>query len=225
MLLRTRRRYRPAYRGGVTLSISELAYRPVDLSAHWNNRAMSTGSEIASGAFNVWRNSFPAGEMPEPGGPIRVEGVPFRFPLGSPTGDNVRCDGQYVTVPAGDYDWIQLLASAERRVESTLALHFADGQVDFEAIRVSDFWAAPAWFGETVAVRTRMMHYPHHVQPGVSATLWGQRAPVTRRARLVGIRLPRNIALHVFALTLQTRPPVDLDLGSETEFEAQGVRS
>jgi hypothetical protein len=32
--------------------------------------------------------------------------------------------------------------------------------------------------------------------------MWCQRVPVTRRADLVGLRLPRNPALHIFAMTL-----------------------
>jgi hypothetical protein len=33
--------------------------------------------------------------------------------------------------------------------------------------------------------------------------MWAQRVPVTRRAVLSGILLPRNVALHIFAVTLQ----------------------
>ncbi len=50
------------------------------------------------------------------------------------------------------------------------------------------------------------MHYPHHAQPDVSAMLWLQRIPVTRCQPLRGIRLPRNAAVHLFALTLLPSP-------------------
>ncbi len=33
--------------------------------------------------------------------------------------------------------------------------------------------------------------------------MWAQRVAVTRRAELAGLRLPRNIAVHLFAVTLQ----------------------
>lgn len=179
----------------------------MDLSAYWNNRAVSDTDGLGSGAFNIWRNSFPAEHLPGPGEKLVVGGVPFVFPRPTSAGDNLRCAGQYVPLPDGHYDWVRMLAAAERRVEDVVALHFADGQVDFETLRVSDFWAAPAWFGETEAVRTPVMHYPHHVQSGVPAMLWSQRVPVTRAARLAGLRLPRHVAVHVFALTLQRTPP------------------
>lgn len=197
--------------GCVTRSISEFAFWPVDLTAYWNNRSITAEHETGAGGVNIWRNSFPAEHLPPPGAHVSVDEVPFLFPRQTSAGDNLRCEGQFIKVSTGSYDWIQLLASAERRVEDTVALHFSDGQIDFEAIRVSDFWAAPAWFGETVAYRTSQMHYPHHVQQGVPATLWSQRVPVTRRSSLTGVRLPRNIALHVFALTLQTRPDAETD--------------
>ncbi|GII85571.1 hypothetical protein Ssi03_35610 [Sphaerisporangium siamense] len=177
---------------------------PVDLAAHWNNRGISAADDRGSGGFNVWRNSFPAEYLPPRGARVEVAGVPFRFGGPSAAGDNVRCAGQYVELPEGRYDWIHLLTAAERRTEDTVALHFSGGEVDFESLRVSDFWAqAHAAFGEEKAYETPVMHYPHHTQPRVEALMWSQRVPVTRRAPLTGLRLPRNIAVHVFALTLQ----------------------
>lgn len=183
-------------------------FRPVELASYWNNRAVSTSDDTGAGRFNVWRNSFPGEYLPEPGARVMVGGVPFDFPERTPAGDNLRCAGEFVRVVSGCYDWVWVLAASERRAEDTVALHFADGQVDFESIRISDFWAAPAWFGEIEAFRTPVMHYPYHVQPRVPASVWCQRIPVTRNGSLVGLRMPRNVALHVFAMTLQCRPPV-----------------
>ncbi len=178
-------------------------YDPVDISGHRNNTAITAATETKAGEFNVWRNSFAAEYLPAGESLVHVAGVPFLFPPVSDGPDNVRCAGQFLTVPAGRYDWVHVLAAAERRSEDTVELNFDDGSVDAEPLRVSDFWAAPAWFGELKAFETPVMHYPHHVQRGVSAVMWAQRVPVTRRAGLAGVRLPRNIAMHVFAVTLQ----------------------
>jgi hypothetical protein len=172
------------------------------LEAHLNNVGLTAADGLDAGLFNVWRNSFPAQHVPM-GEELEVDGVPFRLPrkVGG-RADNVRCEGQLLTVPPGRYDWLHVLAAAERRTEDALLLHFADGRVDREWLRVSDFWSAPAHFGETEAVATPVMHYPHHVQDGVSAKLWMQRVPVTRRAELRQVRLPRCVAVHVLAATL-----------------------
>jgi hypothetical protein len=179
----------------------------VDISGHRNNTAISTATETRSGAFNVWGNSFAAEYLPAGKSLVHVDGVPFDFPPVCDGPDNVRCAGQYIRVPENRYDWIHVLAASERRCEETVELTFADGSVDAEPLRVSDFWAAPAWFGEVKAFESLVMHYPHHVQRGVPAGMWAQRVPVTRRACLTGILLPRNVAVHVFAVTLQRTEP------------------
>ncbi|MEW1910619.1 hypothetical protein AB0442_19575 [Kitasatospora sp. NPDC085895] len=193
--------------GTSTPQASAPRYRVVELAAHRNNQAATRVHTTGAGGFNVWRNSFPAEHLPPGGSEVEVGGVPFSFPPVGEGDDNVRCDGQFVEVPAGRYDWIHLLAAAERRTEDTVELHYADGSVDSEWLRVSDFWSAPAWFGELPALRTPVMHYPYHVQPGLSAHLWAQRVPVPRRTALAGLRLPRNIAVHLFAATVQEPPP------------------
>jgi hypothetical protein len=176
---------------------------PVDISGHCNNTAVSAARETGAGAFNVWGNSFSAEYLPAANSLVHVAGVPFRFPPIGEGPDNIRCAGQFLTVPEGRYDWIHVLAASERRCEDSVELTFADGTSDPEALRISDFWSAPAWFGETKAFESLVMHYPHHIQRGVTAVMWAQRIPVTRRADLSGILLPRNIAVHLFAVTLQ----------------------
>lgn len=194
----------PAASGTGLASAATVRFVPVAISGHCNNQAISAADDTRSGAFNVWGNSFPAAQLPVPGSRVQVGGVPFDFPAPGPDGDNVRCCGQLITVPPDRYDWLHLLAAAERRAEDSIALHFASGDVDFESLRVSDFWAAPARFGERRAFVTSDMHYPHHVQPRLSAMMWSQRVPVTRWQRLTAVRLPRNIAIHVFAATMQS---------------------
>lgn len=189
--------------GRAALELSwKSGFRSVELSAYRNNTGITHRSSLPEGRFNIWRNSFPAEELPV-GAMTVVNGVPFQFPpveAGEP--DNVRCEGQHIDLPAGRYDWLYLLACAERRVEDEIAFHFADGSVDFDVLRVSDFWHAPAVFGEDEAFSTSTMHYPYHVQQDVQAKIWCQRVPITRRADLISARLPHNIAVHVFAASL-----------------------
>ncbi|WP_285595770.1 hypothetical protein [Kineosporia sp. NBRC 101731] len=176
---------------------------PVDISGHRNNTAVSTATGTGAGEFNVWGNSFAAEYLPSGPERVQVDGIPFDFPRVGDGPDNIRCSGQAIRVPEGRYDWIHVLAASERRSEETVDLRFADGSVDAEPLRVSDFWSAPAWFGEIKAFESLVMHYPHHVQRGVPAVMWAQRVPVTRRAALTSILLPRNVAVHIFAVTLQ----------------------
>lgn len=202
----------------VTSAVRTEPYEIIDIADHRNNTAISSVTDTGSGAFNVWGNSYAAEYLPAGDSSVRVKAIPFRFPPVGDGSDNVRCAGQFLTVPVDRYDWLHLLAAAERRCEDEIELHFADGSVDLEYVRVSDFWAAPAWFGEIKAFESLVMHYPHHAQRGIPAVMWAQRVPVSRRADLAGLRLPGNIALHVFAVTLQRSShlqPTEVDSGDQ----------
>lgn len=176
---------------------------PVDLAGFADNTGITPADRLSAGAFNIWGNTFPAEELPT-AGRVVVDDIPFRFPAGAAgEPDNVRCAGQLIDVPLGRYDWIHLLAAAERRTEDQLWLHYDGGGVDPEWLRVSDFWPqTPPRFGESLAFRCTRMHYPRHVETRMQPAIWRQRVPVPRQAELSAIRLPDNPAIHVFALTL-----------------------
>lgn len=178
----------------------------VDLSLLVNNLGTTSPEDLGTGRFNVWNNSFPADQISASGRTLDVDGVPFAFPVvGGGRPDNVRCEGQRIDVPHGHYDWIYLLTCAERRTEDVVRLHYADGAVDLEPLRVSDFWpGSPPRFGEIEAVRCTAMHFPRHRQERVGPVIWQQRVAVVRRTPLVALRLPDNIAVHIFAMTLSS---------------------
>lgn len=171
------------------------------LQRYYNNVGTSLPGRTATGRINVWGNSLAADRLPS--GEIEIAGILFRLPaFGTEQPDNVRCDGQYVGLDSCQCDWIFFLAAAERRAEDDIALHYIDGCVDFERLRVSDFWASSAAFGERLALTSPVMHYPHHVQQRVPGRIWLVRVPVVRAAELIGFRLPRNVAIHIFSATL-----------------------
>lgn len=175
----------------------------LNLQSLFNWDSISSAGNLRDGTFNVWKNSFPAEELPASHSLVEVDGIPFRFP---PKEDgelnNVRCSGERLDVPPGRYDWIYVLAASERRAEDTVYLHFASGAIEMEWFRISDIWpGAPARFGEVEAFRTRNIHFPRHIQPRIEPVIWMQRIPVTRQEPLVWMHLPDNIAIHLFAAT------------------------
>lgn len=180
----------------------------VDISATCNNRGIGQQGAGPEYGFNIWRNTFPAEDLPAPGSAVTVAGVRFEFPpRETGAGDNIRCRGQLVAVPPGRYDWLYVLGAAERRTEDVVVLVYADGAERAEWLRMSDFWPETASrFGEAEAFRTAGLRYPRHTQAGHRPVIWQQRIPVTVPGELVAVRLPDNPAMHVFAVTAVTDP-------------------
>jgi hypothetical protein len=197
---RLRVQSRERARGGRGFALLELG--PV-----FDNDAISSSSNPGDGAFNVWGNTLPAEGLPPGGSEHDVEGIPVLIPpLEDGAANSVVCRRQLLELEPRRCDWIHVLAASERRTEDFVHLHYADGAVDPEWLRVSDFWPSPARFGEIEAFRFEVMHYPRHVQPQVEGKLWLTRIPVPRRQDLTGLRLPENAAAHIFALTLELAP-------------------
>ncbi len=179
-------------------------FRPVELTGLADNAGIRPDQQRDTGGFNIWSNTFPAGSLPPPGGTVEVAGVPFRFPISAPE-DNVRCRGQRIEVAPGRYDWIYLLAAAERRSEDQIVLHHTDGTRTRQWLRVSDFWPqTDARFGELLAYRCDRLLYPRHVQANMHPSIWCGRTGISSRTPLAVLELPDNPAIHLFALTMVT---------------------
>tara|TARA_R110002020_G_scaffold36373_2_gene109283 strand:- start:1884 stop:2453 length:570 start_codon:yes stop_codon:yes gene_type:complete len=176
---------------------------PIPLETYFNTIAVTGMDRLAEGRLNIWRNSYPLEEARALGREIAAGGMRFRLaPFDGVVADNVRCMGQLVALPPARYDWIYMLCSAERRVEDEAALHFVDGAVDFVPFCIADFWpGARARNGEQEAIRFSAINFPRHRQERIEPGIWRQRLPVSREVALTALRLPRNIAGHVFALT------------------------
>jgi len=182
----------------------------LDVSSLFNNTGFTANGRPHPVGFNVWGNTLPLEHIPwtRPGHVV-VGGIEFRL-ASSETGapDNFRCSGQFLSVPEHRYDWIHVLAAAERRTEDAVQLHFDEGIVDPEWLRVSDFWPeTEPWFGEHHGMRFEVLQYPRHTQTNMGPAVWVTRIPVSRQATLRAMRWPDNPAIHVFGITLQTSRP------------------
>lgn len=202
---------------GPPTSIALPPARTVDVTGHFDTTGITAPNALDTGAFNVWSNTFPADELPPAGGKVSVHGLPFDFPATDPAGrDNLRCARQLIEVPAGRYDWIHILAAAERHTEDQVLLSYADGAIDPEWLRVSDFWPETASrFGESAAFTCSALHYPRHIQRNMGPAIWRQRIAVPRESDLTAIRLPDNPAIHIFAMTLQPALRITADAATE----------
>ncbi len=183
----------------------------VPLLSYFNNIAFAGLNDLSKGQLNIWRNSYPQEAVANLPGYIDVGRVKFSFPqTDGETPDNIRCDGQRIVLPVDQYDWIYMLCSAERRVEDEATLFFSDGSVDFVPFCVSDFWpGAKGRNGEIEALRFDSLNFPRHRQVRIEPAIWRSRIPVARETPLSAIRLPRNVAAHLFAVTCLRSEDID----------------
>ncbi|WP_327674369.1 hypothetical protein [Kitasatospora sp. NBC_00458] len=190
----------------------------LELEPFLNNQAATTPENLADGRLNVWRNSLPAQPAPLE---LLVDDVPLRSArLDGHGPDNVLCAGQRIEVPERRWDWLYVIGCGERRVRDVVTWHFSDGTVDRDHFALSDLWEGRSGFGEELALRTDVIHYPHHVQERIGITLWCQRLPITTRKPLGALSLPRNPAVHLFAMTLVGR---QVNAGSDGDPQIQGA--
>lgn len=193
-------------------------HKVLALEPFLNNQAATTPENLSDGRLNVWGNSLPAQSAPLE---IVVDGIPLRSARLDGRGpDNVRCSGQRIEVPERRWDWLYVIGCGERRVRDVVTWHLSDGAVDRDQFALSDLWEGRSDFGEELALRTDVIHYPHHVQERIGITLWCQRVPVTSRRPLGAMSLPRNPAVHFFAMTLVGQ---QVSAGSEGEPQMQGA--
>jgi hypothetical protein len=189
------------------------------LEPFWNSQAATTPENLADGRLNVWRNSLPAQQAPLE---IVVDDVPLRTArLDGHGPDNLVCAGQLIEVPERRWDWLYVIGCGERRVRDVITWHFTNGSVDRDQFTLSDLWEGRSDYGEELALRTDVIHYPDPVQERIGITLWCQRVPITSRQPLCAMSLPDNPGVHFFAMTLVGR---QLSAGSQGGRQIQGAR-
>lgn len=177
-------------------------HTPLHLATYYNNQSATTSANLDAGRLNIWRNSIPRiAKLVSV-----IDGV--RLSTSAMTGkgfDNVVADGQTIDIAPRRYDWLYLIAAGERALEDELTFVHSGGFSSRGTIRISDLWHGDSRFGEEVAHRSAMTHYPNHVQQGLSITLWAQRVAISDRRPVSAVTLPFNPALHIFAATLVGR--------------------
>lgn len=194
----------------------------LDLTKVFDIASSSPDTDYASGDFDGAGHSFPAEMMPphfgmmEPYSDVYPSGylgraaageqqamkrISFRYGSKSAGEKNaVKCVGQELTVPAGEYVNVHVLAAAvDTEQEAVFTLQFASGQRESK-ITVSG-WNAQ---GENTAFTALHRHSAAGDERGIKCRIYHYVLPVDKSAgRLTGIRLPNNDKVRVFAVTLE----------------------
>ncbi len=184
----------------------------LDLSAYANNDGVSLPDDPQAGGFDVPEGgagaSYPGEDLP-PACAVLVSDGPegpaaWLFPDKTAARDNVSCRGQTVFVPPGRYRRVFVWGSADNGdFERDAEFLYRDGPAERRALRMSD-WCGPSRFGETVALRCSRRRGWGGETEKKACFIRRQTLSADPRRVLAALRLPDEMHMHVFAITLET---------------------
>jgi len=195
----------------------------LDLSKLFDVTSTSPDTDYAGGDFDGAGHSFPAEMMPphfsvrepysdvypsgylgkvSPGGRQDLKRISFRYG-GKSAGEKnaVKCAGQEIALPAGDYVNVHVLAAAvQSDQEAVFTLQFASESRESK-VTVND-WNSQS--EENAAFTVLHRHSSVGDERGIRCRLYHYVIPIEKSAgRLNSIKLPNNDKVRVFAITLE----------------------
>ncbi|MEU5974690.1 Tat pathway signal sequence domain protein [Streptomyces sp. NPDC047315] len=201
---------RPAQPWGLPALAPAGGVTGVDLTAHFDNDAITTEMFFGDGDFDGTGRTYPMAQLPQTGR-TEDDGIAFAFANGSEgTKNNVVAAGQRIEVPSGAYARLHVLGAGDSgNVTVPVTLAYADGSTATVQLRLTSWLAGPA-YGETEAVRTAQIH-TRGGPVGTKAAVFHQRLPLDAARRLTAVTLhgptSGTARAHVFALSLEAPTP------------------
>ncbi|MFF0019435.1 SGNH/GDSL hydrolase family protein [Streptomyces sp. NPDC005496] len=178
---------------------------PRPLERLFDNTAVSDDTRPGEADFDGSGGSLSARDLTAagwtPGRTLTVQGARLAWPQREPgEPDNVRADGQAVRVRGrGDALAFLVAGTGGGDASGTGAVRYADGSVSSYRL------TAPDW--RTGPLATKAVALPHINTPegqlAEKARLYVVTVPLARGREVASVRLPRDRALHVFALAVR----------------------
>lgn len=189
-------------------AVAHGAFTLVDIEDWVNNDGISWIEYPGDQDFDGGGWGFPAEELPD--GDFEVVWdentiVPFKGLLKDDGwGNNIEADGQEISLPAGNYAGVWILASNHHgaTTDTPITFHYRDGSITEGIINAGDWCGSPV-ADEKMVLKPAYRHDPSGVT-GPSCGLWLlPRFDLDPSKELVSLTLPVADKFHVFGITLQ----------------------
>lgn len=182
----------------------ECEYTFINLSNYFNSNAFhSTESRDCTADFTGTGHYFLSHNAPS-GQIVSSEKLIFRFPeIIDNSCNNISCDNQVITVPAGEYKGILLMGSSEwGNFIEQIGVNYIDGSSDSIQVNFSD-WATESPLYDEVIIWGGKSHnkYEGRTYSNEYNLLAIQRS-IPVKKELKSITLPDCPNMHIFAATL-----------------------
>jgi len=204
------------------------ALLPVNLSTLYDTDGISFDNNRSDGDLDGQGHTLPAEGLPPyqwhpPLGVARIETpiypcglwtspvrdgdrVPFWYPSKQDGSKNmISCAGQRLEFPPGIRAAVHLLGTAATAdAQGDLTLIYQDGTTSVIPLEMSSWTEGRPRHGEHVAFTCLHRHSAAADEPGARCCLYHYTLSVQRGKTLVALELPRNTAMKVVAVTLET---------------------
>ena len=189
--------------GSTTATTITISGAPgVDLAAAYNLTGISTdGTTFSGGGIDGYGNAVSAAEL---GSSVSWNGIVF--PIGTPnTNDVIESLGQTVTLPAGSYSSVALLAFGTNgnQANQTFVIHYSDGSSETVTQSLSDWHTPQSYAGESIAETT---YYRNTNSSGRNEGLfdiYGYTLTVDPAKTVESITLPDNGNVKILSIATQ----------------------
>ncbi len=186
----------------VTILAATPGTSPVNLAGAFNRVAIYTdGTTFSTGGADGGGNAYSANLV---GSALNWDGCLFNTGPANAV-DAVVCAGQTITLPAGEFSSLQVLAAAHNGAQpsQTFTVNYTDGTTSSFTQSLSD-WTEPQDFpGETEVVATTYQNNGNGAKNTVSAAIiYGYSFGLNNTKTVKSIKLPDNGNVLVFAMTL-----------------------
>lgn len=179
-------------------------YLSLNLRDYFNADAISYDNDRSDGAFSL--TTYPAEELPESNTIITFNQIPIKFPS-KEAGDlnNIECDRQVISIPKNYYQSMYILAACDNgSFEETIELLYENRIVPAN-LSVSDWIASSPLFGEMTVLTCDHVHSPNRDILNLVVKIYLQSVKVDPQTPLIGVKLPDNPCVHLFAVTLERK--------------------
>jgi hypothetical protein len=148
---------------------------------------------------------YPSGLWVRPLNDLTSSRVCFWYPnKNNQTPNMIACQGQKLEFPGMGRNAVHILAvCTEENQKGDFSLYYSDGTVERKSVSFTH-WNDPPKHGELVAFSTPHRHTRAGDDPSTRCYLNQYTLPTERLKLLVGLELPRNTAVKVMAVTLES---------------------
>ncbi|HEY4416510.1 MAG TPA: protease pro-enzyme activation domain-containing protein [Verrucomicrobiae bacterium] len=120
----------------------------------------------------------------------------------------VSCSGQVITLPAGNYKTLLVLATGVNgnQIAQTFLVTYTDNTTTTFTQSISDWANSQSYSGESIAVSTSYRNFYTGVTTGPTVNIYGYSFTLDATKTVKTITLPSNSNIEVFAMAVATTP-------------------